>query len=139
MSLMEDVRSLDRRIEKRLRQLEPLVDEYNELQKIAGQLGLDERSQPARRAPRRQSPRRRAARRSGPAAKRTRAAATGGTRAMGAERRARILSIIAERPGVTVAELSQELGVERTSIHRIVRKLQQGGEVAKNGQHLQPA
>jgi len=60
----------------------------------------------------------------------------GGTQRAGAERRDRMLSLIRERPGITVPELSDVLGVDAPSLYRVVRKLQSDGIIAKDGKAL---
>jgi transposase-like protein len=133
---MEDLRGFERRIVERLRELQPLIEEYEELRRLAQRLDLPvepvgdnggadgSRTARARNRGRRSRPSR------GPRS------VTGGTRAVGEQRRARILELVAENPGVTVASLSDTLGVDRTSVHRVVRKLQQSGDVHKSGRGL---
>src|SRR5690242_14575203 len=41
VSVLDDVRGLEQRVIARLRELRPLIEEYEELNRIAGQLGLD--------------------------------------------------------------------------------------------------
>lgn len=136
MSLMDDVRGFEQRIVKRLEELRPLVEEYEQLRQLAERLELPTEPTPQT-SPK--STGRRAARRSVKRPRSRRGPAAGGTRAVGEKRRARIVELVGERPGVTVAELSAELGVTRTSVHRIVRKLQADGELRKSGRGLVPA
>jgi len=140
MSVLEDLHALEERVAARLRELRPLVEEYAELQRTAERLKIDVDAAP-RSAP---SGGRAAAapKRTRPAGRRRRASqrtAKGGTRAKGAERRARMLSLIEERPGITVRELSRELGVDAPPLYRVVRKLQAEGVVKKEGQALRRA
>ena len=53
-------------------------------------------------------------------------------------RRDQLLAIVKERPGVTVREVGAELGVDPTSLYRIVHKLEQDGALRKNGRELLP-
>ena len=46
MSVLEDLRAVEQRVAARLDELRPLVDEYEELMRIADRLGIE-----ARRAP----------------------------------------------------------------------------------------
>jgi len=46
------------------------------------------------------------------------------------------LALVRERPGVTVAEAGKELGVDPTGLYRIVHRLEQRGDVRKNGREL---
>ena len=63
----------------------------------------------------------------------------GGTRATGAERRARVLALIEQRPGISVPDISKELGVDPPPLYRVVRKLQSDGVVKKEGRALRLA
>ena len=47
-----------------------------------------------------------------------------------------MLSLIRERPGITVPKLSETLGVDVPSLYRVVRKLQSEGTVSKDWQAL---
>src|SRR5262245_41726504 len=81
VSVLNEVRALEERVVARLNELRPLVEEYEELQRVAQRYGFDAKAAPA---PAPSKPRRRAP------AKRSRAASTsrrrgGGTRAVGAE------------------------------------------------------
>jgi len=46
---------------------------------------------------------------------------------------------VRERPGVTVAEVGKQLGVDPTSLYRVVHRLEQRGDVRKHGRQLEPA
>lgn len=59
-----------------------------------------------------------------------------GTREKGAQRREQILDLIRARPGITVPDLSGELGVDPPPLYRVVRKLQADGIVRKSGKEL---
>ena len=43
-----------------------------------------------------------------------------------------------ERPGITVREIAQEPGVEPPGRYRVVRRLQQTGQITKPGVRLHP-
>jgi uncharacterized membrane protein len=145
MSVIEELRAVEQRLVARMRELRPLVDEYEELKRAAEKLGVDitATSEPRRAAKRRPKPatRRAAKRRAEPATRRpaTGRRRPGGTRATGAERRERVLGLIADRPGITVAEMSKELGVDAPQLYRVVRKLQAEGRIKKQGTNLTPA
>src|SRR4051794_1531558 len=112
-------------IRARLRELQPAVIEYEQLQAAdealadlaadpSGARGVAPASLAApsrRRAPRQQ-------RSSAPRAPR------------GANRAA-VLRVLEERPGVSVAELASASGVGRTVLYGLLRRLEQRGEVAK--------
>jgi hypothetical protein len=165
LSVLEELRAVEERIVARLGELRPAVEEYEELQRVAERLGIDaeavtrrssggqaERAEPsvkkaappARRKPAGAArPAARARRRATPArAARKRDTATGqpgGTRAKGAERREQVVALIRERPGITVPDLSQELGLEPPPVYRVIRKLQATGVVVKEGRNLRLA
>ena len=47
-----------------------------------------------------------------------------------------MLTLIQERPGITVSELSEALGVDAPPLYRVVRKLISDGAITKDGQQL---
>ena len=146
MTLADEARTLRDRVAARLAELEPLVREYQELQRVADEIGLaasepasataEEPAAPAAAAPqpaaadqqsRRASARRRQARRG-----QSRVAAA-------AERDARLLEAVSANPGATVAEIATALGVDAVSLYRPVRDLASTGQVVKRGRGLFPA
>jgi hypothetical protein len=54
-------------------------------------------------------------------------------------RQADVLRLVSERPGITVRQIAQELGVEPTGLYRPLHKLEQEGAISKQGAALQPA
>jgi hypothetical protein len=132
VSVLNEVRALEQRVVARLNELRPLVEEYEELQRVAQRFGFDANAAPQASKPRRRAP-----------AKRTRASTSrrraGGTRAVGAERRARVIELVEQRPGITVPEVSRELGVDPPPVYRVVRKLEADGVIKKDGRGLRPA
>ena len=130
MSVIDELKGLEDRVARRMTELRPLVDEYRELEQVAQRLGVT--PPVAADTP----PRRRARRRARPAAAPTRNA---GTRARANGRRDQLLAIVKERPGVTVRDVGAELGVDPTSLYRIVHRLEQDGALQKSGRELRPA
>jgi DNA-binding NtrC family response regulator len=146
MSLIEEIRAVEQRVLARLEELEPLVAEHRELTALAERLGIAGASgatdagssvsspSAATPAPARQ---RRAAKRAGGAAssasRRKRPPASGSTR------EAQVLAAVRATPGVTVAEVATTLGVDATSLYRVVRKLSKDGAITKRGLQLHPA
>jgi hypothetical protein len=146
LSVLNDLRGFEQRVAARLNELRPLVAEYEELQRVADRMGIDAaapasapRARPSR--PRRTKPAQATRKRTRRTTTRGAASRTrpGGTKATGAERRARILELVSERPGITVSEISKELGVDPPPLYRVVRKLQAEGIVKKEGAALRPA
>jgi len=145
MTLADEARTLRERVAARLAELEPLVREYRELQRVAEEIGLtpvpgepvarpsaalaQPSAEPASgdQPPRRAAPRRRQQRRG-----QSRVAAA-------AERDARLLEAVAANPGATVAEIASALQVDAVSLYRPVRDLASSGKVVKRGRGLFPA
>ena len=46
--------------------------------------------------------------------------------------------MVKARPGITVREIGTELGVDPTSLYRIVHRLEQDGALQKRGRELLP-
>jgi hypothetical protein len=204
MSVMDELRALEQRVEKRLRELAPKVAEYRDLEKVAERLGIKrdplpeptdvdaETTKPAAAAKRTPKPSRTAARKPRAAGSRaakgaattaastaasdgastaaasaperpraasrkrapkakpkpasTSAPAAGAKRSTGSRRRAAapgqreqdVLRLVSERPGITVAQLAEELKVDATGLYGVVRRLQGKGQLSKDGTALHP-
>src|SRR5437870_1083644 len=100
-------------IESRLRELRPLVDEYNRLEQasraLAGVGGTPARRRAARRAP---------------AGRRRRGRPRGtGTRAIQA------LEIVRAKPGITIRELADSMGIKANYLYRVMPTPEQEGKV----------
>ncbi len=160
MSLADEVRTVRERVAARLSELEPLVREYDELLKLADELGIEVPDRRPSRAPARPAeddargsggdnaasgespavaPRRRSRQaagspaRSKPARQRRRAQ---GETETGAERDARVIDALRAHPGSTITDLASMLGVQPTSLYRPVRELTTSGAVVKRGRGL---
>jgi hypothetical protein len=134
LSVLDDLRSAQQQALTRLGELEPLVAEYEELRREVKRLGLTEAAltdgaaAPARtrrpaRSRARQSTARRARR---PQPKRSRS------------RDDDIARLVSQQPGVTVADLARNLGVDATGLYRPVRRLMSEGRLRKDGTALHP-
>jgi hypothetical protein len=132
MSVLEDLKAIERQLVDRLRELEPLVAEYEELRRAAERLGVDYRQGSGARAsadggrqrrassaPRQRGPRRR----SGPVGRRAE----------------QVMDAVRTRPGITVPEIGQQLGIDYTGLYRVVRQLEKEGRLRKDGKELQLA
>ena len=121
-----------REIDARLKELRPLVDEYHRLEAAAAALdGCRRRSRaapPARRA-------RRARRAVG-----CRPPARGGAGARAAAGRApsRRSSSCATRPGITIPEIAEAMGIQQNYLYRVLPALQKDGLVRKEGRGWHP-
>jgi CRP-like cAMP-binding protein len=141
VSVIDELKGLEDRVAQRMEELRPLVDEYRELEQVAERLGVSPRagadtSAPAA-PPRRSTRRARSARKATPT---TRARAGSSRAGRGAQngRREQLLSMVKARPGITVREVGSELGVDPTSLYRIVHRLERDGELQKRGRELLP-
>jgi hypothetical protein len=108
-------------IQSRLKELRPLVDEYQRLEAAERALaGVD--SKPARPA---SSPPRRG-RGGGSSGRRGRPKGSG-TRSIQA------LELVRARPGITIPELAQAMGIKQNYLYRVMPDLAKAGEVTKSG------
>ncbi len=116
-------------IDARLRELNPLVSEYDRLTEARESLS-DGAPAPERRA---RSTSRTASRRAGARQPRGGRAAGkgGGKRAPRGENRAKLLAVVEERPGVSVGEVAQATGIKKPIVYSTMYKLVETGEVAK--------
>lgn len=169
MSVLDQLRDFERQVVSRLRELEPLVREYEQLRVAAERLGVSyqpradtgdgDRPRPRRRrsaknAGTRSNTRapssadtsvdrgRRAAKpaaRSAKAGGRSRAAVRRRSAAAPGQRQQQMLALVREHPGITVAEIALQFGIDATGLYRVVHRLTKAGEVQKDGRRLYPA
>jgi predicted HTH transcriptional regulator len=123
LAVIEDVLS---QVEARLRELEPLVDEHERLTRVVEQLKAEKsshtthsRSRVSGRKPAR--PRARARRR------------------RRVSRSDQALELVASRPGITVREMSNEMGIEPNYLYRVLPNLAKEGKVRRKGEGWAPA
>jgi hypothetical protein len=112
-------------IDARLRELRPLVDEFNRLEKAAAALaGVGAGGAAAAPARRRRSnggrPRRGRPRGSGNRAKQA-------------------LELVRARPGITISELADAMGIKANYLYRVMPTLQKEGQVKKRDKGWHPA
>ena len=114
-------------IAARLKELQPLVDEYHRLQAAQSALDGVPAGQQQGRSPRRT---------------RTRGAAGGATRATSGRRgRPRgsgtrskeALELVRSRPGITIPEIAEAMGIKQNYLYRVLPGLQKDGLVRKEG------
>ena len=114
-------------IQARLKELKPLVDEYTRLEAaeraLAGVGSTAGRSAAAK-----------------PAARRTRAAAkrNGGTGRRGrpkgsGQRATQALELVKGKPGITIPELAESMGIKQNYLYRVMPDLAEQGLVTKSG------
>ena len=123
-----------REIEARMKELRPLVDEFHRLEAAAAALdGVGAGAgagagAPARRGRRPAAPS--AAPSSGP---RRRGRPRGsGTRSKQA------LELVRTRPGITIPEIAEAMGIQQNYLYRVLPALQKDGLVRKDGRGWQP-
>jgi hypothetical protein len=116
-------------IDARLSELKPLVDEYERLSKareaLGGVGGTSTRATPARRTrARRGTTTRRAGGRRG---------RRGGTRAT------QTLELVRSKPGISIPELAQAMGIQPNYLYRVLPGLEKEGQIKRQGRGWHPA
>jgi hypothetical protein len=110
----------------RLRELEPLVDEYRQLEAAAAALAGLPGATRATRAPRRGRTPVRAARTRKPASGGRRGRPRGsGTRAL------QTLELVKAKPGITIPEIATQMGIKQNYLYRVLPGLEKDGKVVK--------
>lgn len=108
-------------IQTRLKELRPLVDEFHRLEAAERALSGVGSKQPAAAAPTRR-------RRSSGSSNGRRGRPRGsGTRA------AQALSLVGERPGITIPEMAEAMGIKQNYLYRVMPGLAEEGKVTKSG------
>jgi sugar-specific transcriptional regulator TrmB len=116
-------------IQARLKELKPLVDEYTRLEAaeraLAGVGGNAGRSATATRP---------AARRTRTAAKRNGSGTGKRGRPKGSGQRAtQALELVKSKPGITIPELAESMGIKQNYLYRVMPDLAEQGLVTKSG------
>jgi hypothetical protein len=110
-------------IDARLRELRPLVDEFQRLEKAAAALsGVEEG--PARR--------RRARSGGGAGGRRGRPRGSG-------NRAKQALELVRARPGITIAEMAEAMNIQPNYLYRVMPTLESEGQVVKRDRGFHPA
>jgi CRP-like cAMP-binding protein len=121
-----------REIDARLKELRPLVDEFHRLEKASAALeGVPASNSSAPSAPTRRGRRR------------TSTASTSGTgrrgRPRGSGTRAKqALELVRSRPGITIPEIAESIGIQQNYLYRVLPSLQKDGQVRKEGRGWHP-
>jgi hypothetical protein len=121
-----------REIEARLKELRPLVDEFHRLEAAAAALdGVG--SAPGAAAPASRGSRRPASPAAPSAGPRRRGRPRGsGTRSKQA------LELVRTRPGITIPEIAEAMGIQQNYLYRVLPALQKDGLVRKDGRGWKP-
>jgi len=123
-------------IQARLKELKPLVEEYDRLE--AAERALSGVGAPTRAsssaaastaAPARPARRRRASGSGNGRRGRPRGSGTRGAQA---------LELVKARPGITIPELAEAMGIKQNYLYRVVPELVKDGQVRKEGRGLHP-
>ena len=110
-------------IQARLKELRPLVDEFHRLEAAERALsGVETKPAAAAAAPSRR-------RRAGSASSNGR---RGRPRGSGT-RAAQALQLVGERPGITIPELAEAMGIKQNYLYRVMPGLAEDGKVTKSG------
>jgi CRP-like cAMP-binding protein len=110
-------------IQGRLKELRPLVDEYQRLEAAERALsGMDAKPAPATAST--TTARRRRTTSSNGRRGRPRGSGTRGTQA---------LELVAQRPGITIPELADAMGIKQNYLYRVMPSLAKDGKVRKSG------
>ena len=116
-------------IQARLNELKPYVDEYQLLQaadQALSGISNGSPSAPAASGPRRQ--RRSSSGSSGGSGSGRRGRPKGG-----GTRAAQALDLVRERPGITIPELAEAMGIQQNYLYRVMPSLAEEGKVTKSG------
>ena len=113
-------------IQARLKELKPLVDEYERLEAAERALGGVNTTTARRPAATPSAPRRRRSGGSSSNGRRGRPRGSG-TRAKQA------LELVRARPGITIRELSEAMGIHANYLYRVMPTLAEEGRVTKSG------
>jgi hypothetical protein len=117
----------------RLKELKPLVDEYQRLEAAVAALDGVPATPLMNPTPTR-APRRASARPTAPARKR---GATHGTRRGrpkgSGTRGAEALALVKENPGITIPEIAEKMGIKQNYLYRVLPGLAEDGLVTKEG------
>jgi CRP-like cAMP-binding protein len=122
-----------REIDARLKELRPLVEEFHRLEAAAAALdGVAGGGGRAASAPPRRT-RRRVASAAAPSGTRRRGRPRGsGTRSKEA------LELVRKRPGITIPEIAEAMGIQQNYLYRVLPALQKDGLVRKEGRGWHP-
>jgi hypothetical protein len=132
------VDEMHRDLAKRLKELAPIVEEYQRLELAVAALGGAE-------APRGPSGRGRGRRKAGRrgAVRRPSGVSVTSGKGRGSRRRSRradeALAAVRASPGITVGGIASELGMKPTGLYPVLSKLETNGTVRKEGRGWHPA
>jgi sugar-specific transcriptional regulator TrmB len=127
-----------REIDARLKELRPLVEEYHRLEAASAALqgvggtSNSRASAPAARRSRRRSSTSSSGTRTGTGTGRRGRPRGSGTRSKQA------LELVRSRPGITIPEIAESIGIQQNYLYRVLPSLQKDGLVRKEGRGWHP-
>jgi hypothetical protein len=114
-------------IDARLRELRPLVEEYQQLEQAANALnGLNGGGTTT-------------SRRRGPGRPRTAGRRRRGRPRGSGKRAIQAMELVSANPGITISELANKMGIKANYLYRVMPTLQKEGKVKKRGRGWHPA
>jgi CRP-like cAMP-binding protein len=123
-----------REIDARLKELRPLVDEFRRLEAAAAALeGVGGTTNSSRAS----APARRTRRRSAATSRGTGTGRRGRPRGSGT-RSKQALELVRTRPGITIPEIAESIGIQQNYLYRVLPALQKDGLVRKEGRGWHP-
>ena len=124
-----------REIDARLKELRPLVEEFERLEAAAAALGGVPGS--GGRASAAPAPKRRQQRKAAAGAPASGTRRRGRPRGSGT-RSKQALELVRARPGITIPEIAEEMGIQQNYLYRVLPALQKDGLVRKEGRGWHP-
>jgi CRP-like cAMP-binding protein len=125
-----------REIDARLKELRPLVDEFHQLEAASAALQGVGASSNSRAAA---TPARRTRRRSAGTATSTGTGTGRRGRPRGSGTRSKqALELVRTRPGITIPEIAEAIGIQQNYLYRVLPSLQKDGLVRKEGRGWHP-
>ena len=124
-----------REIDARLKELRPMVDEYHRLEAASAALqgvGSTTNSRASAGAPAARRTRRRSS-----SATSTGTGRRGRPRGSGT-RSKQALELVRSRPGITIPEIAEQIGIQQNYLYRVLPSLQKDGLVRKEGRGWHP-
>lgn len=117
MTIVDD---FEKQLQARVAELQPAVDEYNEMKRLLDAIRGERAPAPTSRPQRKRAPR-----------------SHGGT--SGRRRTAQAEQLVRERPGITVADLAETMGIGTSYLYKVLPELERDGKIRKVGRGYEPA
>jgi CRP-like cAMP-binding protein len=129
-----------REIDARLKELRPLIDEYQRLEAAAAALqGVSGATNSRASAPATRRTRRRSSGSGSGSASATRTGTGRRGRPRGSGTRSKqALELVRSRPGITIPEIAESIGIQQNYLYRVLPSLQKDGLVRKEGRGWHP-